>query len=50
MTPIGALDYGKMRSYKYLKEGNFAILKVIYWLVFERIEKRTKYSEVGFVF
>jgi hypothetical protein len=25
MTPIGALDYGIMKSYKYLKEGNFAI-------------------------
>jgi len=25
MTPIGALDYGKMRSYEYLKIGKFAI-------------------------
>jgi len=25
MTPIGALDYRKMRSYEYLKEGKFAI-------------------------
>jgi hypothetical protein len=25
MIPIGALDYGKTRSCKYLKEGNFTI-------------------------
>ncbi len=23
MTPIGVLDYEKMKSYEYLKEGNF---------------------------
>ncbi len=50
MIPIGALNYEKMKSCKYLKEGNFAILKEIYWLVFERIKKRAKYFEVGFVF
>jgi hypothetical protein len=25
MIPVGALDYGKMGSYKYLKEGKFEI-------------------------
>jgi hypothetical protein len=40
----------KDESYKYLKGGNSVILKEIYWLVFERIEKIAKYSEVGFVF
>jgi hypothetical protein len=25
MVPIGAVDYGKMRSCKYLKEGSFII-------------------------
>ncbi len=33
---------------EYLKEGNFTI-GGIYWPVFERTKKRTKYYEVGFV-
>jgi hypothetical protein len=32
---------------EYLKEGN-SIIGVIYWLVFERTKKRTKYYENGF--
>ncbi len=35
-------------DYEYLKEGNSTI-GGIYWLVFERIEKKTKYYKVGFV-
>ncbi len=44
-----ALDYGKTRSCKYLKEGSFTI-GGIGWLVFGRTKKKTKYFEVCLVF
>jgi hypothetical protein len=38
----------KNEDCEYLKEGNSTI-RVIYWLIFERTNKITKYYEVGFV-
>jgi hypothetical protein len=40
----------RWRAMNIWRRAIFAILKEIYWLVFERIEKKTKYSKVGFVF
>jgi len=38
MAPIGALDYGKMRNFIYLKDGSYAMARFFCWFL-EKIEK-----------
>ncbi len=38
MALIGALDYGRMRNFKYLKDGSYAMARSFCWFL-EKIEK-----------
>jgi hypothetical protein len=31
LAPIGALDYGRMKSCAYLKDGSFAMRRFFFW-------------------
>jgi hypothetical protein len=49
MAMIGALDYGRMKNFRYLKDGSYAMARYFCWFL-EKKKKKAKYSNVGYVY
>lgn len=49
MAMIGALDYGRMKNFRYLKDGSYAMARYFCWFL-ENKNKKAKYSNVGYVY